>query len=230
MTKARGGPKAEPTYLKEPNYYRLGYQLSAQLLNSELAGKHEPRGFRALDVLFGEFSRGPRQLPVPKREGARTVAERFCRQANQTLTRYEAQRDGAGWGRFWRKLGPSEERLRKFLRYTVIPCLELVVAGSLRSEGEIEAAEKRVRPLRARTEDRKRVSYRVLYNLACYETGAEQAPGSALAFLRQALRKAPEDRQHDLAKWARKDPSLSGLHAQRGFDELLDSFGAPKTK
>src|SRR3954447_14984570 len=122
----------------DPNYYRLGYQLSAQLLNSEHASEGQG-DFKVLDVLFGGVDRGVRPA-ASKPAGARIVAERFRKVAIATMTRYDTQKRSAGRWRFWRRLEPSEERLRRFLCCTVIPCLELVIAGSLRAEGKAESA------------------------------------------------------------------------------------------
>lgn len=223
MRQIRNGienPTAERQYLLEPNYYRLGYQLAAQLMNVHHLSKRQRRNLEAHDVLYGDFSR---QAPAPTTARARTVAERIQREARETLD-WLSHRAKAKWWTFPHRPDQAEQRLMQFLSHTVDPCLELVVAASLGGI-ESEDAEARVTHLRDAAEN-DALSYRALYNLACYEaSGGEERMSNVLQYLGRALRNAPEARQRELLRWASNDPSLSAVRKHREFEDLLEDFG-----
>ncbi|HEX5374964.1 MAG TPA: hypothetical protein VFW48_02290 [Solirubrobacterales bacterium] len=230
MTEQARDSGARPKYLNDANYYRLGYQLAAQEMNVEctLKPRRDSDVPRAVDVLYGEFSRA--EASTAGRGRARDTASRFLADAEATLAWYDEREKTKWWWPFPDKLTVPERRLRRFLQRTVIPCLQLVIAASLRDR-EVEKAEEWAQPVRL-TATAGEVSYRGLYNLACFEAGAEEeikvegegSAGRALDYLREALVEAPGNRAAELASWARKDPSLKPLQGTRGFEQLVDRF------
>lgn len=217
-------PTAQRPYLREPNYYRLGYQLSAQLMNST----HSEKGTYAGRVRrhVHRTPSGSGEPPAVNRKRARTSAERLEQEARETLDWYQ-RRIKAGWWTLPKRLSPTEERLRLFLASTVEPCLKLVIAAVRRTE-DPDAADHQVEPLRKEAKSGGSLSYRAVYNLACYEAnGDEKGLSNAVSYLRLALQEAPEDRQQEMVRWAAKDPSLSELHGVPGFVATLETFGEP---
>ena len=234
MDERSRGPMGRP-YLNDANYYRLGYQLAAQEMNVECAVEsRRDRGvLEAVNILYGEFSRIDSRSEHGRTGGrrrARATASEFLRDAETTLDWYAERESTNWWWPFPDKLTVPEQRLRRFLRRTVIPCRQLVIAATLRDQAPDEA-EDWARPVRRRAAEGK-VSYRGLYNLACFEAGAEEetdaeeeeGAGPALDYLREALAEAPGDRAAELASWARKDPSLKRLQGTTEFEQLVDRF------
>ncbi len=230
MAERSRGSYARHMYLNDANYYRLGYQLAAQEMNVECTLKPQRDSAipGAMDVLYGEFTRA--ETSFPGRGRARDTASRFLADAEATLARYDEREGAKGWWPFPDKLTVPEQRLRRFLQRTVIPCLQLVIAASLRDLNPAKAEDwARLVRLAAVAEE---VSYRGLYNLACFEAGAEEetrvegegSAGRALDYLREALGEAPGNRAVELASWARKDPSLKRLQGTREFERLVDRF------
>lgn len=220
-------PTNDRPYLLQPNYYRLSYQLSAQLLNSEHpAGQRVHGGKKRFDpnsILYGRTGPRGRSDNLTR---ARVEAERAMDEAEAVLQWLTSRERG-----LWRLLQPLdhvESRLQTFLRRTVVPCLDLIVASSLRHEDWAEA-EVRVAPLRDAAE-RGSLSYRALYNLACFEAGSDDTLVRALALLKRALREAPEGRQRELARWAAKDPAFGQMRKAKAFDEILDEYVEEKRK
>jgi len=225
-------PTAEHKYLRDANYYRLGYQLVAQLMHGgeEVHLKHEPAVKQASDILFGEWERRD-----PRRLNPQLQAKELLAEAEAVLEWYQQRRERRKMLRliFRDELTVKEERLERFLRRTVNPCLRIVIAASIRDRNPTEA-ETQIEPLRGQAdlmrgsaaEKAGDLSYRSLYNLACYEAGASGGPheDGALRYLAAALDQAPPNRRVELAKWAKKDPSLQPLAKKSvTFEELLSS-------
>lgn len=223
------GPLVERPYLADANYHRLGYQLAAQLMHREVAQqKRRPIIEEAFEILYSSRDRQAPRGDNPQRE-----AKKFAADAMAVIDHYQRKRNQKTWLVLPGKLTPKEERLEEFLRRTVLPCLEIVIAASLRPTDRA-GAEAIVAPLRERAkivaggEDHCRyleaISYRTLYNLACYETGGEDSEKGALSYLAAALERAPGARRRELGKWAAKDPSLASLQESATFRELVEPY------
>lgn len=223
-------PTTDHPYLLQPNYYRLSYQLSAQLLNSE-----HPTGKRVKRVRLSKERLDPgsvlhgqtgRRACGDNLTRARIEAESAKIEAEQVLLWLQSREKGVR--RILQPLDRVEKRLRDFLRRTVVPCLDLVIASSLRTTNPDEAY-KRVAPLREAAAGNS-LSYRALYNLACFEAGKKDTSAQALALLRRALREAPEERQRELALWAATDPAFRPLKRAKDLDGVLDAYTDQKRK
>jgi hypothetical protein len=214
-------------YLSDANYYRLGYQLAAQLLNRRLARRDEaPPDDTARDPQGSDL---PDPLDVARRVLAdtRLMLAWFCDRSSRTK-----------WRR-WNRIEPHEERLITFLAETVEPCTHLAAATALherRETGDLEMAQQHVDAVMERARDNK-LSYRVYYSLACWQarladpSDAEGRLELALEYLDKSLSMAPRARAIALAEWAEKDPSLTGLRGGRlqpEFNELIGRFPRPK--
>jgi hypothetical protein len=225
-------PLAERKYLADANYYRLGYQLVAQLTHQQEANQtHEPAVEKPLDILYGEWVRGKSdQIDVEDR------ANQLLEEAEAVLATYARRRETRKWVIFRNSLTAKEERLEQFLRRTVNPCLTIVLAASIRLRSPAEA-EAQIAPLRDRanlsggpgTEEANELSYRSLYNLACYEAGSAEAlpQNNALRYLAAALERAPVPRRVELARWAQMDPSLKSVADTAAFRELMSLHASP---
>ena len=208
-TSARSPAAGEPPeaqsgwFLADPNYYRLSYQLAAQYMSAALSSDlHDGRH------LVGQ---------------ALETGVRLIREAERKRDYLAGRKWSARKWRPWRALDPAEDRLLRFLDRTIVPCAALVVAGAFDLLGDSEEAERFAEPIRARAAEAD-LSYRALYNLACYEASRAGTwessqidvaePGAvalALAYLDEALTQAPDDRAVELARWAKEDPSLQRL-------------------
>lgn len=221
-----------PQRLFDPDYYRLRYQLAAQLMHREETRREGKRRRRVRfatpsDILHGE------RLPADERRApAEAEALALIDDARRALSFFEERVRTKKWGLLPVELTVRQQRLREFLLRTVVPCLEILVAASRRHTGRRSAGEAQLTTLRHAIKDQRRapksersVSYRVIYNLACYEAGGE-APDKAtvMEYLRQALDEAPADRRRELGRWAGKDPSFKALHGDPAFGELLSPF------
>lgn len=220
-------PITEGAYLTDANYHRLGYQLAAQLMHRETAVRKRESFFdTALDILYGE-----REGLAPRGDAARRRAMEFAADAEAVVLRFRKQRETKRWLVLRGRLSPREERLEEFLCRTVLPCLTILIAASTR-ETDPREAERQIAPLRRRAETGETVghlegvSYRTLYNLACYEAGERTAGVSrqAVAYLAAALEEAPGSRRQELGRWAVKDPSLAPLKGDPGFEELTAPY------
>jgi hypothetical protein len=217
---------APPSRLFDPDYYRLRYQLAAQLMHRQEEGVGRAIGYAtAFDILYGE-----RVQTNERRAQAEVEAQELIDDAQSTLRYFEQEEMKKKWGLFPVKLTVKQQRLRQFLLHTVVPCLEIVIAASRRrteSGGEAEIALLRhaVEDQRVKPEPQRTVSYRVLYNLACFEADGE-APNkeATMEYLAQALESAPADRRQELGKWARRDPSFKALQEDPAFKELLSPY------
>jgi tetratricopeptide (TPR) repeat protein len=220
VEEAKIGKRPTYRYSADPTYYRLGYQLAAQLMNSEHAG--EQKGKQSSPGPIAKLLRWPGDAgtgATPKKAQARATAESFERDAQEILERFKGRENAQLFPRC-HALSETEKRLQTFLKCTVVPCLELVIAACGRDKDEAKSKVKRLE-LRAKYGD---ISYRALYNLACYEaTDPEPNQDLAFKYLGQALRLAPGDRQRELVRWADEDPSFKRLPKEE-LDELLDPF------
>jgi hypothetical protein len=224
-------PTVGHEYLNDPDYYRLGYQLAAQLVNSmhDSAQQKRPVLISARDILFGETGhRDKDSRSRTPRADAQQVAKPLLEEA-RSMRKWYKRREEAHWWQFSERLAPKEKRLREFLLRTVEPCLKLVIAASLREESPSEA-EQIVSPLRGDAKSES-LSYRALYNLACYEAGRDDQKGRnrALVYLQLGIRQAPADRQLELVRWAKKDPSLGMLREREPdrYDAIVNGI-SPK--
>ncbi len=212
--------KARP-YLAEPDYYRLGYQLAAQLLNREHAQENKGEAHEGwLSGWLRDLTDGERAERPGSREAFDTAAEVLS--SARAMSCWYGARDDAPWWRFWVKLSRKEARLMGFLLSTVEPCLELVIAASVPEAQWTDLVS--IERLRDKAKAGQ-LSYRAVYNLACHEAGDKGEAALALAYLRLAFRLAPADRRRGLVKWAAKDPSLSPVREEPEFTVLLKTFG-----
>ncbi len=216
----RGLGRASQGYLFDPNYYRLGYQLAAQRLNSaiqRLAQLRTPTLPEGHDDETQASGVGPQlaRLRAEEREVARQkddIARWRCHRelelarddgleltarASETIESIANLPGRLSWIGLHARPNAQQRRLRRFLIETVVPCSELVVAGTfaaLQSRGQ---AERHAGPIREQVKSG-RASYRAAYNLACYELAAsdgepsEESTAWALEALRIALKEAPQ--------------------------------------
>lgn len=199
-------PTARAPYLVDPDYYRIGYQMVAQQLNSLHAVSQEEESSAA----GGDLG------------DALVEAKKLLSQSFGVREWLRHRSEAPGW-RLWNpKLTPREKRLCRFLSETVEPCLEIAIAATERHEDQRPDPES-VERLRQQAK-KGTLSYRALYNLACYKAGAKGGGSEGLEYLRQALRKASVDRVAELLRWATKDPSLARLRRTRGFSDLRREF------
>jgi hypothetical protein len=213
-------------YLAEPHYFRLGYQLAAQYANWLLETE--------------DLDRPDDELPDADDAGrAIEIAEQVAAEARETIDWYEARQQAHRWWNPWSPsaLLPKERRLLRFLSGTVEPSAQLVAAGLFVSiVGDIGSGEDRAGPIRTRARDESDLSYRALYNLACYETSRGQPPLDwehnpfhlALQALGLAFRRTGGRFRAELAHWASSDPALAPLRVAEpvALAELLARYAA----
>jgi hypothetical protein len=209
-------------YLSNPHYYRLGYQLAAQyanwLLSERTTSSDEPqRAARAMDV-----------------------AARVSREARTMIDTYERRRILHRRWKFWgpRKLQPTEKRLLRFLKETVEPSAELICAGLYVAVfADYERAEMHAQPIRERAEDpNDDLSYRAIYNLACYETSRGKAEPEArqaafvkaISYLSLAFRRTHGRPREEIVRWANSDPALAPLKRTDEFKSLISRYAPPE--
>jgi hypothetical protein len=171
------GFRRPPGYLREADYYRLGYQLLATRANRLVAAASE-------DDLRTAIS----------------DATRLHKQVQAVLDHFERHRAPARWP-FWHRLDSQERRLRRFLATTVEPCVLLGIGvleaewdggkGVRRAWRQLDTAphrwflqRRRWRPWRSAV--RFRWSCRALLNLACLD-------GMAAKYLGAPQRRSPGD-------------------------------------
>jgi hypothetical protein len=200
--------------LDDQNLYRLGYQLAALQLNAAFTPKEiwvDGRLLSREELL---------QASLRTSEGVLEDSQRLLRL-------YEAITLPRRWRRWRPKLRQRQQRLKRFLERTVIPSTEIMKAGALLALGRGEDAEQLVSFVR----ESAGLSYRVHYNLACYEaTAGEDRVEAALDDLRTALRLAFGAKRTRLVEWARVDPSLASVRRSRteAFQALLDRYTLTK--
>jgi hypothetical protein len=250
----RGGlGRVSQGYLFDPNYYRLGYQLAAQRLNSAIQRSTQMRTPNQSDKPDDD-AQIPRVEPQPAetrasgRDVARWRLERalelarddgleLIARASETITSIANLPGRLSWMGLHPRPNAQQRRLRRFLIETVIPCSELVVAGAFAAMRMPGQAERHAAPVREQVKS-SQASYRAAYNLACYELAAfdgepsEESTAWALEALRIALKEAPNARQRSaLIAWARDDPALEPMRTWKAFDKLLRGYeiGAPES-
>jgi hypothetical protein len=217
-------------YLRDPNYYRLSYQLVAQEANHAIA----PSIDRPAD---------------PTLRGR--TAERLVDEIDKELNDLERRQRRARW-RPLKSLKVPELRLQRFLAGTVEPCTLLIVAADQSSSIKDPLFYLRRRLPKPRTtlsyggvgrspiEHEIPWSYRVYYNLACSRAAIvgrsrnqsarsnDTEPGAsaeqrliddALAALEQAFRAVHGRPRAELWRWAANDPSLSSLRDRQSNGE-----------
>jgi hypothetical protein len=237
----------------DPNYYRLSYHLAAQRVNwfaeagvgalQNVPGEFLEHGEDVLEQLAQEAPPGVVDLlgqireafeHIKRLERAIEGAKTLIAEANEAIELVEAGVRRRALPD--RSPNPGEERLLRFLKRTVEPCAQVLLAGGEFFRGQREEAEARVTGLRARPESR--FSYRVHYNLACYEAtraAVEDDPDvsdarldRSLEDLRAAFRKAGGQTEVELIQWAETDPSLAPLQTSErhasDFQALLKVY------
>jgi hypothetical protein len=221
-------------YLLEPNYYRLAYQLSAQQLHLSLLPSKAKRS------------------PVEDRWAYEALesAHRVVREGKDVLKSFERRERliDKWWPLYRRRLDAPERRLQRFLAETVVPCARMVAAIVLAQRSEFDDAERHAHVVRSLRE-KGRLSYRALYNLACYEVAVAEAGSSpsrnrppresdeafsaALSALGEALRRVVPRARLELVHWAEKDPGLMALRKHprhsEAFTRLLARYKTSKS-
>jgi hypothetical protein len=224
--------------LRRPHYFRLGYQLAAQEANWLFDRK---KGSQSSE---GERDESPDRRPSAK--VALEHASRTSAHAAHMLRWYESRQVAYRRWKLWgpKKLTQHELGMVKFLAETVEPCAELITAGLMHFLKRFEEAELHASPIRDRSGPDAQgppLSYRALYNLACYEVTrgtAEHLPkpddealALALRHLRDAFRLANYRLRRELLTWARRDPTLKPLRTSKdhgpAFEKLLKRFDLP---
>ncbi len=209
-------------YLRNPNYFRLGYQLAAQRLNSAI--RHQADAYA--NDWFNESA---------------AAAAAVISDADELLTDFRNYTDRRPWWRLGlkRKLSRRDARLQGFLSRTVIPGAELIRAdATVRQKGQtpqqIAEANASVEQLRKRAE-REEFSYRVYYNLACYEANWQSSNlaettelhDRALIDFQKALRRANGRQRQEIIDWSQADPSFTSLPNKGQFKTLTLTYQAP---
>jgi hypothetical protein len=226
----RTSERPAATYLRDPNYYRLAYQLAAQ---------------QAHEASSGDGQRVEGDDPTKTAEGL--VAD-----IANILGSFELRQSAARF-RPKQALSVSELRLQRFLAGSVEPCVLLIIAGR---SGDPDADP--LDYVRARRPPRLRVtykrfsrrgalseipwSYRAHYNLACCRAQYLSAEGyisdrviatllaGVLSALDQAFREVHGRARVELWRWAWKDPSLSPFREDYGaelFERIMREYAAP---
>jgi hypothetical protein len=194
-------------HIADADYYRLGYQLAAQLMNRAAAPAADIR---------------PRRSGAPPivNDDPLAVARQLLDDARIVLRWYGARRRSA---LRWRRPGPHEDRLRIFLAETIVPCCALIAARRLLALGRAGEAQPLVDEVLQRAASDE-LSYRGYYALACLEAGEGRA-GDAIEYLGRALYKAPRARRAELAEWATRDPAFAPVRA--AVRELVEPAAVP---
>lgn len=187
-------PDTRRPQIADADYYRLGYQLAAQLMNREAAGQ---------DAL-------PRPLGAPRiaADDPLAVSMQLLRDA-RTMLAWLQRRERSRLR--WRQPTAQEDRLRTFLAATIEPSCALLAARRLHQlERHDEAAPLVEHALELARADE--LSYRAYYALACLEAN-DGADHDAILYLSRALYKAPRARRDELAEWALQDPAFASVRA-----------------
>jgi hypothetical protein len=219
-------PRKSRKTLGQPNYYRLGYHLAAHKVHADRA---RVQGTSPGD----DASRFATEKPIPD---AGQLTEQLVADATSMIDWFrERRRLRRHW---WRKLyvaelRTDEQRLLAFLDKSVLPCAEILLAAIDRKPDGV----KRVKQIEQAVKDNPNaVTYRAVYNLACWHAedpnaSANRLNESALRYLHQALTGAPRVRAPELARWADRDPSLQALNAgasKLDFRAVLAEFPWPE--
>jgi hypothetical protein len=187
-------PVRQRPHIADADYYRLGYQLAAQLMNG--AAAHADRGRRRPGA------------PAIVNDDPLAVARRLLEDADIVLRWYRARSRSALRRR---RPAPHEDRLRTFLAETIVPCCELIAARRLHQLERADEAQPLVDDVLRRAAAGE-LSYRAYYALACLEAN-DGEHADAIEYLGRALYEAPAARRAELAEWARNDPAFAPVRA-----------------
>ncbi len=192
-------------------WYKAMYQLAAAY---SYDGNNPHRSVDKAERVIDELTRTIRETLAQTREELRTRA------ASKKLSD--------------QRLADSLKRLKTFLE-DLQPLAEILHAGILVENGEVEKAQKIVSDVEKEIEEGN-LSYRARYNLACFysrRASIENAPDSQRSLYEEALGHLEYalERYDSLTRWASEDPELENLqqHAasKRKFDELVEKYAAP---
>lgn len=212
-------------HLADTNYYRLLYHLAAQRLHAALDGGRRGK----------LWTHPERQALLEK---ALRTAQQLAADAEVELSSLQ-ERHGARW---WRPWGPqsltlSERKLELFLAKTLLPCAVILSGGAYTYLDRVGEAEAVVGPLK-RELDERGTSFRVYYNLACYEVGMagrkrdRDRLNEGVEYFAKSLRLARGRRRDEVVRWAPQDPSLELLREDKEiglrFRELVERFRSPE--
>jgi hypothetical protein len=244
-------PQPADRWLGDPTWYRLSYSIAAQWLHtgSEPAAERNLARIELgapLDALFRELPT-PRGVPGLEDESsgfkqAELEAEALVRATADALKRSGWRRPGRTPNRLWRKIrgGPLRRReLAEFVDRTVEPCAVIVYWSSRAARGMPPEATPGLRegPDRKRPIDeawladyhdwlveRRRLGYRVHYNLACLHSrlawlgvGVKRVAGPtapaqvALNQLAACFGDLEGRKRARISRWAWRDPGLEAL-------------------
>ena len=200
-------PVTQRPHIADADYYRLGYQLTAQLMNRAAAPAADIR---------------PRRSGAPPivNDDPLALARRLLDDARTVLRWYGARRASA---LRWRRPAPHEERLQVFLAETIVPCCALIAARRLLQLRRPDEAQPLIDEVLQRAASDE-LSYRAYYALACLEA-AEGDDADAIEYLGRALYRAPRARRAELAEWAQRDPAFASVRA--AVRELVEPAAAP---
>ncbi len=189
-------PDKRRPQIADADYYRLGYQLAAQLMNREAAGQ--------------DTAERPLGAPPIVHEDPLAVAMQLLRDARSMLAWYDRR---IHHNRLrWRVPTAQEQRLSTFLAATIEPSCALLAARRLHQlERPDEAAPLVAHVLELARADQ--LSCRAYYALACLEANDGDG-GDAILYLGRALYRAPRVRRDELAEWALQDPAFASLRAE----------------
>ena len=208
-------PDKHRPHIADADYYRLGYQLAAQLMNRVAAA----RAGAPAPAPPARAAGGARELV---HDDPLEIALALLDDAHTMLAWYVSRRASA---LRWHRPSPQEERLQTFLAETIEPCCALIVARRMHQLDRAEEAKPFVEPV-LRREGTGGLSYRAFYALACLEANTGDT-AAALGHLRRALEEAPRSRRAELAQWADHDPAFAPLGAAAGA--LLAEHGIEST-
>lgn len=190
-------PDARRPQIADADYYRLGYQLAAQLMNRNAAGQNA----------------APRPLGAPPivADDPLAVALALVRDAQSMLAWYGRRRR---MRLRWRRPTAQEERMQTFLAATIEPSCALLAARCLHQLGRDDEAAALLDHVLALA-NAGELSYRAYYALACLE--ANDGDGDdAILYLGRALYEAPRARRDKLAEWALSDPAFASVRKAVG--------------
>lgn len=168
--------------------------------------------------------------PCPSAKKALEEVDELTRTIRETLE----ETDKVLQKRWKRRQKRSARELRRFLK-DFKPLAEILHAGILVENNDFTEAQKKVSEVEKEIK-KARFSYRARYNLACYysrRAGKEDPPNPQSPFYEKALYNLEYalERDHNLTRWATKDPALETLHqdgaSKRKFDELIEKYAAP---
>ena len=183
----------ERPHIADADYYRLGYQLAAQLMNRAAAPQDRRRGQPSGAAAI--INQDPLAVARQLLDDAAIVRRSIAARSRSRLRR--------------RRPAPQEYRLQTFLAETIEPCCALIAARRLHQLGRADEAQPLVDDVLGRAR-RGELSYRAYYSLACLEAN-DGDDSDAILYLSRALYKAPRARRAELAEWAQSDPGFASL-------------------